>query len=129
MASGTSQADLLLELEAYRYASSFPDFPANFVPPALSDPNYVPPFRGMPVIVLVSVTIAISILVVVVRLLARTTVDKHAIGLDDCFIVAGLVCYLVTLIFQTNNAAGFHNGSICRATCTIQDWRNWVPCL
>ena len=73
------------------YASRYSDFPQPFVPPALLDPNYVPPNSSRPLEILCWCMAAFSTVVVVLRLWVRKSVKGMSLGLDDWLIIPGQV--------------------------------------
>jgi hypothetical protein len=82
-------------ISLYQYEMVFPDFPANFSFPSVTDPNYVAPDRRgaiLAVVILCTVVASlITILRLVVRYMDRTSKTK-AWTIDDYFACAALVC-------------------------------------
>jgi hypothetical protein len=75
------------------YAASFPDYPKDFVPPPLTDPNYVPPNRAGPLLIYAYFMIPLTTLTVIARLWVRKRVKGMIFGWDDWLIIPGLVRY------------------------------------
>jgi hypothetical protein len=77
--------------ELLAYAATFPDFPKNFVPPSLTDPNYVPPNKSRPLLIYAYFMLGFTTLAVTLRLWIRKKVKGMAFGLDDYLIIPGQV--------------------------------------
>lgn len=86
--SNLSPADLQLLQEL---AAMAPPSQANFTPPALLDPHYVPPSRGGAIIGVSVATTALALISVCLRIFARATEKKTGLGLDDYTIVFAVV--------------------------------------
>jgi hypothetical protein len=74
------------------YAATFPDFPKNFVPPSLTDPNYVPPNKSQSLLIYAYFMIGFTTLVVALRLWIRKRARGMVFGLEDYLIIPGQVC-------------------------------------
>jgi hypothetical protein len=74
-----------------KLASAFPDYPKDFVPPALLDPNYVAPNNGAKVTIVCSVSMAVALVVVIARLMARRLKSRESFGADDWAIIPATV--------------------------------------
>jgi hypothetical protein len=77
------------------YASRFPDYPANFTVPALTDPDYVVPYRGHVPFYLAIASMILAFGVVLARLLARRFNRTLKFGWDDwviMFATVSLIC-------------------------------------
>jgi hypothetical protein len=72
-------------------AAMTPPSQANFTPPALLDPHYVPPSQGGVVIGVSVATTALALITVCLRVFARATEKKVGLGLDDYTIVFAIV--------------------------------------
>jgi hypothetical protein len=72
-------------------AAQFPDYSPSFTPPALIDPNYVPPDRGAVIVVTAAVFTAIMLIVVIARLLVRGYWRWRHWGWDDTWIIPAAV--------------------------------------
>ena len=70
-------------LALLKFAAQFPDFPKNFVPPALVDPTYVPPSRSRPLEILCYAITVVSTATVVLRLCVRRRGSGKRFGVDD----------------------------------------------
>jgi hypothetical protein len=75
------------------YGESFPDYPKGFVPPSLTDPNYVPPNKSGPLLAYAYFMIPFTTLTVILRLWVRNRVKGMVFGWDDWLIIPGLVRY------------------------------------
>ena len=83
-----SPADLQLMQEL---AAMAPPSQANFTPPALLDPNYIPPDRGGVIIGVSVATMVVAFVAVCLRLYARATQKEKKLGLDDYTIIPAVV--------------------------------------
>jgi hypothetical protein len=92
MALPTDAKDLANLLLVQKLAESYPDYPKNFIPPAYIDPNYVAPNDGGSVIIICAVSMALAVIAVVVRLVARSVRDGDRFGADDWTIIPATVC-------------------------------------
>jgi hypothetical protein len=72
-------------------AAMAPPSQANFTPPALLDPHYVPPSQGGVIIGVSVATTALAVIAVCLRIFARATGKKLGLGSDDYTIVLALV--------------------------------------
>jgi hypothetical protein len=79
------------------YAATFSDFPKNFVPPSLKDPNYVPPNKSQPLLIYAYFMIGFTTFVVVLRLWIRKRAKGMDLGPEDYLIIPGQVCEEQTL--------------------------------
>ena len=87
----------LTEVFAFlRYASTFPDYPKDFIPPGLKDPNYVPPYRGNTALAVVITFMILATAVVTARLWVRKYRMKGSWGIDDWFIIPALVSFALS---------------------------------
>jgi hypothetical protein len=73
------------------YASKFPDFPKNFSPPSLTDPNYVPPTNYTGLEVFAYVMAPLTTIAVISRLWIRKRVKGMLFGWDDWLAIPGQV--------------------------------------
>jgi len=92
--------------ELLAYAATFPDFPKNFVPPSLIDPNYVPPNKSRPLLIYAYFMLGFTTLAVTLRLWIRKRVKGMDLGLEDYLIIPGQAreTNLVELALNANNA-------------------------
>jgi energy-converting hydrogenase Eha subunit A len=99
-------------LEFLHYASTFPDYPKNFTPPGLLDPNYVPPTNYVRLERYTYVMAAIMTIVVVIRLWIRKRIKGMVFGWDDWLAIPGLVLALglfaVVILLVRIGGAGRH---------------------
>jgi hypothetical protein len=87
-------------LKLQQLGELFPDYPKNFIPPALTDPNYVPPYRGQFSFNASVVMSALLLVVVPLRLLVRLRLRTSTWGWDDTLII------LATMLALTVNSLG-----------------------
>jgi hypothetical protein len=73
------------------YAARFPDFPKNFVPPGLIDPNYVPPNKSRPLLIYAYFMVGFTTLTVILRLFIRKWIKEMLFGWDDYLIIPAQV--------------------------------------
>jgi energy-converting hydrogenase Eha subunit A len=99
-------------LEFLKYASTFPDYPKNFVPPSLIDPNYVPPTNYIRLEIYTYFMAALMTIVVAARLWIRKRVKGMKFGWDDWLAIPGLVLALglfaVVILLIRIGGAGRH---------------------
>jgi hypothetical protein len=98
--------------ELLKYASSFPDYPKNFVPPGLLDPNYVPPTNYARLEMYTYCMTVLMTVIVCVRLWIRKRVKGMVFGWDDWLVIPGLVLSLglfaVVILLIKIGGAGRH---------------------
>jgi len=94
------------------YASTFPDFPKNFTPPWLTDPNYVAPANYARLESFTYVMAVLSTVVVVARLYIRKRIKGMVFGWDDWLAIPGLILALglfaVVILLIRIGGAGRH---------------------
>jgi hypothetical protein len=73
------------------YAARFPDFPKGFVPPSLTDPNYVPPNKSRPLLLYAYFMVGFTTVAVILRLWIRKWVKGMRFGWEDYLIIPGQV--------------------------------------
>jgi hypothetical protein len=81
-------------LKEYQIGHLFPDFPANFTPPWLLDPNYVEPTMQPVMYAIIGITTFFMCVVVIARLVVRSPLKKASWGFDDWLIIPA---WLLTL--------------------------------
>jgi hypothetical protein len=86
------QSGNITVLLAYlKYAEGFPDFPKPFVPLDQSAPGYVVFSRQKTLIVNAAVTMGLSTIIVLARLISRKVRGFKKFGWDDCVIIPATV--------------------------------------
>src|ERR1700753_1705432 len=99
-------------LQFLQYASQFPDYPKNFTPPGLLDPNYVPPTNYVRLERYTYAMGAIMTIVVLARLWIRKRIKVMVFGWDDWLAIPGLVLSLglfaVVILLVRIGGAGRH---------------------
>jgi hypothetical protein len=99
-------------LEFLAYASTFPDFPKDFVPPSLIDPNYTPPTNYIRLEIYTYVMAILMTITVVARLWARKRIKGMVFGLDDWLAIPGLVLalglFVIVILLIKIGGAGRH---------------------
>jgi hypothetical protein len=81
-------------LKLQKIGELYPDYPPNFVPPGLSNPNYVPPFRGHYLFNSAVVLSALLLIIVPLRLIVRLRFRQSAWGWDDTLIIPATILAL-----------------------------------
>jgi hypothetical protein len=73
------------------YDSALPDYPKNFYPPAATVLNYHEPNRGNAIMGTAIAFTLIMLVLLVVRLVLRTTHRRESLRLDDHWLILGVV--------------------------------------
>ena len=81
-------------LELLKHAASFPDFPKNFVPHSLTDPNYVPPTNYTRFERYTCCMAVLMNVMVLARLWSRKRIKGMVFGCDDWLAIPGLALAL-----------------------------------
>jgi hypothetical protein len=89
---GISVSEFELLVQYLKYASTFPDFPPNFIPPGFTDPSYVPPYKGTPLMIVNCISIGLAVIIVTSRIFVRMFWRGNRTGADDWTMVLATVC-------------------------------------
>lgn len=90
--TGQTIADLIGLEGLVALAGARGTLPANWTPPALTNPHYIPPSRGQDFIIVQSILLACSIIFVALRLWAGLSSRLERFFLDDYILIVALVC-------------------------------------
>jgi hypothetical protein len=113
-------------LKEYQIGHLFPDFPPDFTPPWLLDPNYVAPSMQPVMYAIIGITTFLMSITVIARLIVRSPLKKSSWGFDDWLIIPA---WLLTLgmvaceIFTINvGGVGHHSYDLSWAELVV-DYR------
>lgn len=82
----------LFQIIQSRLSGQMKTFGEDFVPPALTDPNYVPPDQGPFLLAFSIATVSFAGLVVALRFYARSRrTGRSGLGVDDYMMILALV--------------------------------------
>jgi hypothetical protein len=121
----------LLDMETI--LKQYPQFPINFIPPSLTDPNYKPPNRGPAIAAACIVMLTLMVIIVIARLLVRGVWRRQLWGLDDWWIIPATVNTNSWLYLAFGDLSlivpGIHGRIICHLSRRSVRCRCWQACL
>jgi hypothetical protein len=87
-------------VKEYQIGHVFHDYPPNFLPPWINDPNYVSPSMQPVMYAIIGITTAVMCGVVTARLIVRSPLRKSVWGIDDWLIIPAFLLTLGVVVCE-----------------------------